>query len=338
MATNNNKQKESSEKKELIIDIRPWNKELATGALESGVEKIIIPGKMTETAHKLGRITTISEDGDLKLGRDIIEAEIKSMGDEEKIVSLAKNADVIVNASGWKIIPLENLVSKSSNIFAFGKVDEIKTLLGVLEKGVKGVVVKPSSVSDIKKAVQMMKGQSANISLVEAEITNIKIASQGDRSCIDTCTMMHNGEGMLVGSSSNFLFLVNSESVQSEYCATRPFRVNAGAVHSYVLLPGNKTKYLSELEPGDEVLVVNGSGTAKPAIVGRNKIEERPLIVIEAEVHPEKGGKQKIKSSVILQNAETIRLVQPGSKIISVSNLKKGDKVLVRLDSRLACL
>lgn len=34
---------------------------------------------------------------------------------------------------------------------------------------------------------------------------------------------------------------------------TRPFRINAGPVHSYTLLADGSTKYLAELEAGDQV-------------------------------------------------------------------------------------
>jgi hypothetical protein len=42
------------------------------------------------------------------------------------------------------------------------------------------------------------------------------------------------GEGMLVGNFARALFLVHSECAESSYIASRPFRVNAGAVHAYV--------------------------------------------------------------------------------------------------------
>jgi len=309
--------------KELIMDIRPWNKELVTMALESSVEKIIIPKDKTEEAHKLGRVITIAEDGDMVLGKDIIEVEYIDQKDEENISS--QKIPVIVATKEWKIIPLENLVSKNESIFTTCSVKEIKTMLGVLEKGVKGVVIKPSSVQDIKDAAKVMNDRRSDVELIEAIITKVKPVGSGERSCIDTCTTMVPGEGMLVGNSSNFLFLVQSESIESSYCATRPFRVNAGAIHSYCMLNGNKTKYLSEVSSGDEVLVVNNKGKTKISIVGRNKREERPLILVEAKA-------DDVISGVILQNAETIRLVKPDGTYISMSELKEGDKVLVRKD------
>lgn len=57
-----------------------------------------------------------------------------------------------------------------------------------------------------------------------------------------------------------------------------------GPVHAYVAVPGEKTSYLSELKAGREVVVVDQNGIQRTAIVGRVKIETRPLILIEANV------------------------------------------------------
>ena len=75
----------------------------------------------------------------------------------------------------------------------------------------------------------------------EATITNVNFRT-GDRVCIDTTSMMVPGEGMLIGSYSKAMFLVHSESLESEYVASRPFRVNAGPVQA-CYGPGNKTRY-----------------------------------------------------------------------------------------------
>ena len=144
----------------------------------------------------------------------------------------------------------------------------------------------------------------------------------GDRVCVDTCSSMALGEGMLVGNSSQALFLVHSESVENPFVNTRPFRVNAGPVHAYIRLADGETKYLSEVKSGDQVLVVNFEGKSYPAVVGRAKVERRPLVLVEAE---ENG--QTI--SVILQNAETIRLTTPSGKAVSLVDLKEGSEVLV---------
>ena len=108
--------------------------------------------------------------------------------------------------------------------------------------------------------------------------------------------------------------------------ASRPFRVNAGPVQAYVMVPGNKTRYLSELVAGDEVLIVNTEGETRTAYVGRSKIERRPLILIEAEYEG-----QTIRT--LLQNAETIRIVDENDEPLSVADIKTGDKVKVYIET-----
>jgi len=129
------------------------------------------------------------------------------------------------------------------------------------------------------------------------------------------------GEGMLIGSKSNFLFLVHNESVGSSFTSPRPFRVNAGAVHCYTPISDGTTKYLSELEAGVEILVVSKDGTSRKSTVGRSKIESRPMKLVKAQIDDFKG-------SVILQNAETIRLITKENKLVSVTDLKVGDEIL----------
>ena len=134
---------------------------------------------------------------------------------------------------------------------------------------------------------------------------------------------------MLVGNSSAFTFLVHAETERNEYVAARPFRVNAGAVHAYVRLPGDKTTYLGEFRAGQEVLIVGADGQTYVATLGRVKIEVRPMLLIEAQVETEDGMKT---GAVFLQNAETIRLTSPEGEPMSVVTLKPGDTVLCRLD------
>lgn len=105
--------------------------------------------------------------------------------------------------------------------------------------------------------------------------------------------------------------------------AARPFRVNAGAVHEYCMVPGGGTKYLSELKAGDRVLAVDRSGKTRVVAVGRCKIEVRPFLLVEAT-----DGRRTY--NVVLQNAETIKVVTPeGAK--SVTTVVKGDKILAHL-------
>ena len=135
---------------------------------------------------------------------------------------------------------------------------------------------------------------------------------------------MRPGEGMLVGNTSSAFFLVHAETVETPYVATRPFRVNAGAVHAYVLGPEGRTRYLSELAAGDPVLLVRFDGATQVAYLGRSKVERRPMLLVEAE-----ADGQPI--SLVLQNAETIRLTRPDGTALSVATLQPGDEVLAHV-------
>ncbi len=74
-----------------------------------------------------------------------------------------------------------------------------------------------------------------------------------------------------------------------------------------------------------KILTVDKEGNTKTTVVGRVKIEKRPLMLIEAEY-------EDIKIKTLLQNAETIRLVGEDGAPISVADLKVGDKVMIYLD------
>lgn len=152
-------------------------------------------------------------------------------------------------------------------------------------------------------------------------ITAIRPVGMGDRVCVDSCTMMDEGEGMLVGNTSGAFFLVHAETLENPYVAPRPFRVNAGGVHAYILSTGGKTAYLSDLKSGDAVWISDSGGRVREAAVGRVKIESRPMLLVEAE-------SEGSKASIILQNAETIRLVQKDGRAVSVVDLAVGDRVL----------
>ena len=259
-----------------------------------------------------------------KIGRKF---KVLSNADIEKILDSAKKGldFVIVEVKDWKIIPLENIIAKlhklHTKIFAMAKEpEEVRKMFSILEIGVDGVIFETSSINEVREALVYLG--SGSFDLQTAKIIDIKEVGDGERVCVDTASMLHRGEGMLIGSRANFLFLVHNESVGSSFTSPRPFRVNAGAVHCYTLSPDGTTKYLSELETGSEVLVLDSKGKARRATVGRSKIERRPMLMIKAQIGDEIGG-------IIAQDAETIRFVKPNGHLVSVTHLKKGDSVLV---------
>ena len=342
-------------------------KEMITTALESGIDHVLDFDDIEEI-RKLGNVKIIANnddadiylvgingegDGfvelkeDFKDSTDIANAKkaksegktvcayikITDKAHEQLAVKLGSIVDyIILVGTDWTIIPLENIIADLQKldveiIAAVRDVDGARVALETLEHGTDGIIFEANDFNNIKKIAQnVLESSNANYELKLATVTNVKSLGTGDRVCVDTTDMMSPGEGMLVGSYSKSLFLIHSESLESEYVASRPFRVNAGPVQAYVMVPGNKSRYLSELVAGDEVLIVNTKGETRTAYVGRSKIERRPLLLIEAEYE----GKT---IRTILQNAETIRIVDANDEPLSVADVKPGDKVKVYIET-----
>jgi 3-dehydroquinate synthase II len=235
---------------------------------------------------------------------------------------------LLIDCPNWKIIPVENLIAEAkgrSKILARTRnFQESRTALSILEQGTDGISLTPDDPSDIIKTRDLILEQPEPVSLSLAKVTTVRPIGTGARVCVDTCEILHSGEGLLTGSSSQGLFLVEGEVHSNPHVNPRPFRVNAGPVALYLLAPKGKTQYLSELSAGQSVLLVDKEGRTRTVDVARVKIERRPMMLIEASV-----GSESLKT--ILQNAETVRLVnQAGSK--SITEIRPGDEVLVRYE------
>jgi 3-dehydroquinate synthase II len=312
-------------------------------ALEKGFHSLLFEETPAEWRGMDGFTTyTPKGDGDVQVvspdeiegveeGRPFaVHLSLLEKGDEEKAIEASRlGAEaVLVETGDWKIIPLENLVAElhreKTRIFAYVEdIGEVETMLGVLELGVDGVVFSPGNAEDIDEVAKVLEAD-ARIHLVPAKVVEKREVGMGDRVCIDTASLIGMDEGMLVGSQANLLFLISGEIIGSKFSAPRPFRVNAGPVHSYVLLPNGKTKYLSELECGDPVLLVDLSGISRKAIVGRVKIERRPLSIVKVRCGETVG-------KILVQNAETIRFVTEDGGIVSVTDLEPGMEILVHV-------
>jgi 3-dehydroquinate synthase II len=296
----------------------------------------IIEGDRVSRAADKQDITILNEFNPEKISKSRREGKkvalriaIKGKEDENAAVEAAQlGADyIIIDCRDWRVIPLENLIAKTRNktklIAQVQNAEDARLVLETLELGTDGVLIQTEDTDEISKAITIVKKENTRIPLTNGKITSIKQIGTGARVCVDTCDLMQQGEGILVGSQSAGLFLVEAEVHENPYVASRPFRVNAGSLPLYTLASMENTRYLSELKAGDEVLIVDRQGNVRTTNVGRAKIEFRPLMLIEAEAE----GK-KIKA--ILQNAETIRLVTPtGSK--PVTELKVGDEVVVHV-------
>lgn len=308
-------------------------KKLILSVLEHGFGHIVVSPE-DDQSKRYGRFHMITEVKDAffldkkEIARLVT---IRSKSDEKRAADLAKSSDIVViRTADWRIIPLENLIvqfakTKSKLFVCAETIEDAKLFLETMERGADGILFSPSSPTDVARLAKLIEDDRCRIKLVAGMVTRVTQLGLGDRVCVDTCSMLDHGEGVLVGNSASGMFLINAETHESEYVASRPFRVNAGAVHAYTLLPDGNTKYLSELNAGDEILVMDSKGCGKTAVIGRVKIERRPLLLIEAKI----DGRLY---TTIVQNAETIRLVS-GEKSISVTDLQVGDKVTLRLET-----
>ncbi|MEA4855882.1 3-dehydroquinate synthase II family protein [Solidesulfovibrio sp.] len=305
--------------KEIWLKAIPFDKKLVTLGLESGVDGFVAEPGDADKILALGR-TKVMTPEQFEL------IPICCKDDEGTAVTALKDCRPVFLAAGWEIIPVENILACTEGLgLECESLDRARLAAGVLERGADRLLITPEAVCDLKTIVNELKLSQGTMELTPATVTAIEHAGLGHRVCVDTTSLLKTGEGMLVGNSSAFTFLVNAETESNPYVAARPFRVNAGAVHAYCQMPGDKTRYLEELAAGSEVLVVGHTGATKTAVVGRVKTEIRPMLLITAEV-------EGVSGKVFLQNAETIRLVTPEGKPVSVVTLKEGDRVLVRTD------
>ncbi len=242
---------------------------------------------------------------------------------ERAVRSAAADGFLAVEWPHDRVIPLENLVAAKGTRFRLWtcveSVGEVPAALGALEHGADRVVVRVRTTDEIDELEGILEtARVPSLDWVEREVRSIRPVGLGDRVLVDTTSLLRADEGLLVGSAAAFLFHVASEAVGSAFSRPRPFRVNAGSAHSYVLRPDGTTRYLSELGPGDTVLVA-APGSCRAVRVGRIKIERRPLVSITAD----DAGKER---TVFLQEAETVRLSTAEARV-AVTDLAAGTKV-----------
>ncbi|WP_433616670.1 3-dehydroquinate synthase II family protein [Dactylosporangium sp. CA-139114] len=241
--------------------------------------------------------------------------------------SASRMARTIVEFTDPTKIPLEIVIAaadKSSGelICVVKDAVEAEIVLGVLEKGSEGLLLaaeQPAEVIDLRSVVAEV---SPPLKLVALRVEGIEHVGLGDRVCIDTCSHFDENEGILIGSFAHGFILCCSETHPLPYMPTRPFRVNAGALHSYVMQGDNRTNYLSELRSGMSVLAVNTEGVTRRLVVGRAKLERRPLLQITAT---SADGRQVC---LTVQDDWHVRVLGPGAAVRNVTELEAGTEIL----------
>ena len=224
-------------------------------------------------------------------------------------------------------IPLEIVLAAAES--ADGKLvtvvdglEEAAIVFDVLERGSDGILFTPRSADEVFALARLLEATTPQLELSTLTVESIRHVGLGDRVCVDTCSHFEEDEGILVGSYSSGFVLCCSETHPLPYMPTRPFRVNAGALHSYTLGPGNRTNYLSEVGSGSALLAVGADGRTRRVVVGRAKLESRPLL--EIRTHAEDGR----LVSLTVQDDWHVRVLGPGGKVLNVTELEAGDELL----------
>ena len=284
----------------------------------------------------------------LHLGADIIGAYVyisDGATQQTGIAHLGTVDWILVECETWSMIPLENLIAHRE-----GTHTKIAAMISTpleaqgagfaLEEGVDALVITPEATM-LEAALSVkaqrleraepdhaVKEQSMeSIELTPFRVESIEEAGLGDRYCLDFLSAFSRGEGLLVGSSAQSLFLVHSETIPSTFVPTRSFRVNAGSPHSYIMMADGSTMYLAELSAGDAALAVGASGLTREVILGRVKIEKRPMMKISCKKRTE-SHQNANTSHIFMQQAETVRLVSDTSTAVSVTDLACNQCVL----------
>ncbi|MFE6691535.1 3-dehydroquinate synthase II family protein [Streptomyces sp. NPDC057743] len=224
-------------------------------------------------------------------------------------------------------IPLEIVIAAADRspgqlVCRAEDLEEARVIVDVLEKGSEGVLLAPRDANDVFRLVELLREATPDLELTTLTVESIEHLGLGDRVCIDTCTHFEKDEGMLIGSYAHGFILCVSETHPLPYMPTRPFRVNAGALHSYVFGQDNRTNYLSELKAGSAVLAVGADGRTRRIVVGRIKLESRPLLGIRA-VSPD-----GVEVNLIVQDDWHVRVLGPGAAVLNVTELTQGDLLL----------
>ena len=298
---------------------------LDSGSRQNGVDLVL-----NEDLHIDGDALYIEGK---QVGRRV---DVSTAEGQSKARSMAGSVEwILLDLGEWKMIPIENIIASCDGgpTKVAARIISAEQVLGAafaLEIGVDALLV----TEEILPTALIAKSQRServedefeevkprDFELTKFKITEVKEGGVGDRICVDLTSFLDLGEGMLVGSSASQMVLVHGETVESEFVPTRPFRVNAGAAHTYILMSDGSTKYLSELEMGNQVMVTNSEGSSRVGTVGRVKIEKRPFILFKwiDENHNEAGA--------LLQQAETVRLVSE-SGLISVTDITPNMEII----------
>ena len=162
----------------------PYDKESLTLALESGVDGVIVPAEHAAQAAGLSRCQVWADE-------ETPLVSLAAKADEEEALARMRAGERVVLASGWEVIPVENLLAQSDQVLAeAASLEQARLAAGILERGVAGIVVPIAAVSDIKAIVAQCKLSQGEEQLVPARVTRVEPVGLGHRVCADTLSLL----------------------------------------------------------------------------------------------------------------------------------------------------
>ncbi|XP_057521849.1 uncharacterized protein LOC130801918 isoform X3 [Amaranthus tricolor] len=225
-----------------LVWIWTENKQVMTTAVERGWQTFIFDVNSRDLAKDWSSIALINplffKDGALldMENRSVASFfEISSPQHLDQVLLVDESQNTVIHLLDWQVIPAENIVAaiqgNGKRVLAVAEtVAEAQNFLEAVEHGLGGVVLKVQDIDPILQLKEYLdrKSEARNcLTLTKATVNLIRMAGMGDRVCVDLCSIMNPGEGLLVGSFARGLFLVHSECLETDYIASRPFRVNA---------------------------------------------------------------------------------------------------------------
>jgi 3-dehydroquinate synthase II len=144
-------------KKHFWVDLRQFDKKFLTASLEAGADAVLVPKGKSADVKKLGKITTISEDGDMVIGKDVEIVKITKKEDEAKVVALKGKIPAVIENLDWTIIPLETLSQNFKSYQSVSSPKEAKLALETMERGADGICLRHSLSMTSLKPEKLLK-------------------------------------------------------------------------------------------------------------------------------------------------------------------------------------
>ncbi|XP_059454917.1 uncharacterized protein LOC132185121 [Corylus avellana] len=196
------------------------SKEVMTAAVERGWNTFVFSSQDRQLANEWSSIALISplyiEEGGIFDGENRRVATVFEVSNPQDLQQLqpanGQAENVVINLLDWQVIPAENIVAafqgSQKTVFAISKNhSEAQVFLEALEQGLGGVILKvenTEAVFQLKDYFDRRNELSNLMSLTKATVTRVQVVGMGDRVCVDLCSLMRPGEGLLVC----FCFLV----------------------------------------------------------------------------------------------------------------------------------